>query len=503
MSSGCHHGGCLAETPWLIPAPLGVAVACLVCVAMVAGVLFGVTRRVIAPPQKAKARELRVFYVDNCRFVLETLVICGHVMLLLCHKPTPRWRRGILGWLHSFFLQFFALCSGLLSKGYLTPERAKRSVVRVLAPFMLMNIVIPVVKRHWTKLAHIYNPYDAMGTTWFLQAWLVWRGVTPFLSTLKPGLMVLASFAICLASGYWYSTPGKYFHADIAFAFLPFYIAGYLVPLEVLSVFDRPWIKVTGLFVSVTYFTLHMWLALHSAAPDDGDDYWHEFHAGKDEANAEGRFDYGFHWDAWSVAAGRHYYFHSSHVVSEDPATYYLAWTQRLSYQVLLTWPTGLAMLAMVPHQETFFTEWGSRTMYPFMWQLPAIWCLEYLLEWLRGYSHLPAMNPFLEILLVSCCALALNVFWASRLTHSWARFIMEPTWLLGAFRDDEDLKSLYIPVATMPAEQSDIAVPLRSLDYTGGHTSHGLEAASDSSTSDETEGADSDTFRWFFSCRA
>jgi len=458
VASGFHiytKGGALADIPWMLPAPLSLLLTVAVIGAMAFFVWYSKTRK---GPGGGSGSGGRVYYVDNCRFVLETLVISKHMISWffadrLQNNYDCWYMTALTNWTESFHMAMFACCSGLLSKGYLTPARSKRTMMRVVVPFILLNwLVYPICQyiimgsptpSHW----HIIpSPLVHQDILWFLYSWLFWRITTGvFLSTMPPHTMLVVSYLISWMGGYWFEDVG-YLSIDTSFAWLPMYCTGYVIPLRSLEALNRNWVRACGAVVTALVLSLHLFFAYRSD-PDVGA---LRDRVGPDSVDHDQFFDYGLYFQPWMSASNRHFYFsHQAHVKSSEPGLYWIAWTQRVVFQFLVTWPTGIALMALVPHSQKFFTEWGSRTMYAYVGQIITHWAIirVFLYCFDTGKPFGPtgdqAFGPLVALVVGVVLGLITNVSWACSYTHRWMKYIMEPEWIFAFFLDDDQLLEL------------------------------------------------------------
>jgi hypothetical protein len=132
------------------------------------------------------------------------------------------------------------------------------------------------------------------------------------------------------------------------------YCTGYVIPLRSLEVLDRKWVRVCGVVVTALILSLHLLFA-YLSDPNVGALRGRE---GPDSVDHDQPFDYGLYFQPWMSSASRHFYFmHKGYVRSHEPGLYWIAWTQRVVFQFLVIWPTGIALMVLVPHTQRYFTE--------------------------------------------------------------------------------------------------------------------------------------------------
>ena len=85
---------------------------------------------------------MQIYWIDNARFWLETFVISKHLMVYLgtLYRWDTWWQPGVASFFESFMMPMFSCCSGFLSKGDPTPERALRVIFRAWIPFAIINV---------------------------------------------------------------------------------------------------------------------------------------------------------------------------------------------------------------------------------------------------------------------------------------------------------------------------------------------------------------------------
>eukprot|EP00316_Scyphosphaera_apsteinii_P024333 CAMPEP_0119337066 /NCGR_PEP_ID=MMETSP1333-20130426/93203_1 /TAXON_ID=418940 /ORGANISM="Scyphosphaera apsteinii, Strain RCC1455" /LENGTH=327 /DNA_ID=CAMNT_0007348031 /DNA_START=335 /DNA_END=1318 /DNA_ORIENTATION=- len=126
----------------------------------------------------------------------------------------------------------YALISGYLSKGTVTPIRARRTLQGLVLPWFLCDILRK--SRSWVKHRHVKVPFDLLGGFWYLGSLVLWRLSVPMLQVVRWPIAVGGSFVLCLTWPYILEPSGATY-IDRAFEFLPFFVCGLNTPRRLLE----------------------------------------------------------------------------------------------------------------------------------------------------------------------------------------------------------------------------------------------------------------------------
>ena len=210
-------------------------------------------------PAAASGRRARVGLLDNAKAVLICCVVLYHTSVVYTSSDRPEapiaFFSGLLAIMKPVVMPCFCLISGHLSPATLE-ERHSRALLQLLAVYLIFQGLYFLQKMLAFTLNDFpfqslpiafFNPPEQV-VTWFLLALLVWRSALPvLLRTRSPlGISLLLGLAANFADlGVNYQ--------NIA-AFLPYFVAGAVVPKDAWSLLHRPWLRwpFAALFVAST-----------------------------------------------------------------------------------------------------------------------------------------------------------------------------------------------------------------------------------------------------------
>ena len=171
----------------------------------------------LQPATASKAR-LRDPWLDNAKMVLVTIVVVGHMVVLV---PNGDEQSRIYDFIYYFHIPAFVLVTGYLSKSF---RYSRRHLWALLTTMVIPYIVFSWLMIHWRDDARraagrtgvVPNPRWPM---WYLAAMVMWRLLTPLLRV-HP-VMVPVSVAVSLLGGL---TNKELFDINRMLGFLPFFV---------------------------------------------------------------------------------------------------------------------------------------------------------------------------------------------------------------------------------------------------------------------------------------
>lgn len=165
-------------------------------------------------------------FFDNAKFILIVLVILGHVLPIDLNKKV---NMAVYEWVYSFHMPLFIFISGYFTK-ISNNKKFWQSILKFLETFVIFTII------------HIISSYLQGGTInivkiltvpkfalWYLLSLIWWRLMlyyTPSSIRENHRMLLILSIVICYLLG-WVPINNE-FSFQRTFAFLPFFIAGYI-----------------------------------------------------------------------------------------------------------------------------------------------------------------------------------------------------------------------------------------------------------------------------------
>jgi fucose 4-O-acetylase-like acetyltransferase len=310
-------------------------------------------------------------WLDNTKMILVTIVVIGHMIVLL---PGGEVKSRVYDLIYHVHIPAFVLITGYLSKSFrYTPRHLWSLVTMLLVPYVVFSFLM-VRLRHHVGGEPLLDPWltDPRWPMWYLIVLVMWRLATPVLRW--HWLMVPVSVAVSLAAGL---TNQELFDLNRALGLLPFFVIGLHLPAEGLALARRRGAWVAGLAILAGIW----WLTKYTD-------------------------------DLWST---QFFYFRASYEelgVSPGEGMW-----SRLRLMLIALVGT-FAVLSLVPHGRSFLTDMGR-------WSLVVYLCHGFVVRWLEyeGYeSWMPGNGWTSACITVSLAiALALLLAWgpvATRLNY-------------------------------------------------------------------------------------
>jgi fucose 4-O-acetylase-like acetyltransferase len=184
-----------------------------------------------APKPQTKVRDP---WLDNVKMVLVTIVVVGHMMVLV---PDGSEKSRAYDFIYYFHIPAFVLITGYLSKSFRYSRRHLWALVTTLVvPYIVFSWLMANFRHHVGGEAQLdpiwTNPRWPM---WYLAATVIWRLLTPLLR--RHPVMVPVSIVVSLLGGL---TNQELFDLNRVMGFLPFFVIGLHLSAEQLGVVRRP-----------------------------------------------------------------------------------------------------------------------------------------------------------------------------------------------------------------------------------------------------------------------
>lgn len=281
---------------------------------------------------QAGGKKQRIPLWDNARWVAVTLVVVGHGILKLIGDSDSAYATYLF--IYLFHVPVFVAVSGYFSKsGQPGPKQAKRLLSDIVLPYLIFETIWTLV--HWALSGELSLDYaTASWTLWYLVALAIWRVALPYLVLLRYPLLI--AVVVSIGAGYLSSLDGTLSLAR-TLGLLPFFVFGWRLRQS----------SLTARWLALPEAAVWRWraaaIALFAAVAATfalGIDFWREILIRRFLLYDEQYSSFGFdEW--WSGAV-------------------------RLAVMVVAA-ALVIAFLVLIPRRRTFFTAWGTATMYIYL----------------------------------------------------------------------------------------------------------------------------------------
>ncbi|WP_433252242.1 acyltransferase family protein [Streptosporangium sp. CA-135522] len=328
-----------------------------------------------APPVRKK----RDPYLDNVKFVLIALVVTGHSLVptLAAHSAKAAYL-----FIYTFHMPAFVLISGYLGRNFWNSNaKINKLVDTMLVPYAVVEIGYALLRfglgQKWTLTI-----IDPAWLNWYLLALVLWRISTPIWTRMRQPLLV--AVVIYMVAGF--SEISGDFSIDRFFGLLPFYVLGLILKPEHFDLLKPLWVRIAGGIIILAGAGAAVFIA-----PRVGLDPVY--------------FRYSF---------------------KSMDMTWLLGFGVR-GAMLVAALVMSVALLAVVPRRETWFSDLGTRTLYAYLLHGVIV-----LIAKDQGWLNFPWLYGPLGVLAIASSGLVLAIVLCLPVTRTLFKWLLEPrlVWL-------------------------------------------------------------------------
>lgn len=194
----------------------------------------------------------RVYYWDNIKGILISLVVMGHFLLDYLDFGYARY---IVSFIYFFHMPAFVFVSGFFSK--IDETRSCKSITKIITIYLIFNTTIMVLSSFLFNISYQFiTPYYSF---WYLIALVFWRLTIQYVDKFKD--LLFLSIIAALLIGFWGDVTNVLSLSRII-TFYPFFIAGYKLPTEkIFEVLNKR--KKTDIFKSALLLFVTLFVSLY------------------------------------------------------------------------------------------------------------------------------------------------------------------------------------------------------------------------------------------------
>jgi fucose 4-O-acetylase-like acetyltransferase len=334
-----------------------------------------------APRPSAQPRRQRDAHLDNAKFFGVVLVVCGHVLEDLRDVTGAH---ALYLFIYMFHMPLFIVLAGHFSRSFtFSAGKARKLITGLAVPYVIFEVAFSYYR--WLlgvadkPAVSLLDPYFV---TWFLVALFVWRLSTPLWQQLRWPIGVAVAISVLSGTADLPTTLDLYRMLGL----LPFFVIGLMLKPEHFEPLKRPRARVAGALVLAGGLVVAN--LVHRRMTTE--------------------------WALWRLG------FADLHVSNLTGGVMRLG--------MLLAGATLVAaFLAVVPARRTWYTRFGSATMYAYLLHGFVLKLIEarnwYDLSWLHtvpGVAAAMAAAAGLAVLLMTAPVRRVTR-WAVAPTLDWA----------------------------------------------------------------------------------
>lgn len=172
----------------------------------------------------------RIYFYDNLKYILITLVVIGHFLLLI---PDVNGAKGLILFIYSFHMPLFVFVSGFFAKK-IKDENGNFRLDRVIN-LLLIYIIFKFLFYFLAKVIFQQDVAVSMvaeiDAPWYLMAMALWFVLTYLFERINPKYLFGMSIVVALLAGFDLRVSDVLCLSRV-FVFYPFYLAGYYLSKE-------------------------------------------------------------------------------------------------------------------------------------------------------------------------------------------------------------------------------------------------------------------------------
>ncbi|TDC50334.1 acyltransferase [Actinomadura sp. KC345] len=272
------------------------------------------------PSEIAEKQKLRDPFFDNARFLAVVLVVIGHTVTLF--PPNDATHPAVL-LLQTFRMPLLIIITGHLARNFtLNDEKVRGLVTKLALPYLTFELLYATAA--WLSGTAAFNLQILLPTylMWFLMSVIIWRLTVPFWRNVRWPLAIAVALSII---SYTQPMPHELTLRRL-FSLLPFFVLGVCLQRKHFTFLRKPAMPAVGILVLAAAISFY-------------------YTGGRYVPESWTYWDRGYEWLGVRTFPG--VFIHAG--------------------MLLLATVLAAAVLTLVPGRRTWFTAFGTRTMYAYL----------------------------------------------------------------------------------------------------------------------------------------
>jgi fucose 4-O-acetylase-like acetyltransferase len=316
----------------------------------------------------------RLSYFDNAKFFLIFLVVFGHIIRPFIDESPIMMT--IYKFVYTFHMPAFILISGYFAKSFRKKGYVSKIAKKLILPYLIFQGIYSVYYYFIEKKsATVLDPLDPHWSLWFLVSLFFWNvflfGATKF--STKWSLAI--AFTVGLAVGYFEGI-SNYLSLSRTFVFFPLFLIGFYLKQEHFEYITKKHIRGLALILLSLTFIAYFFVD----------------------------FDY-----EWLFGSKSYAQFGTLSLLSA---------CIRLGFYTL-TLVTSLSFLSLIPKNQAFYTEWGTRTFYVYLLH-------GFIIQYMRNSQLIDWMGDFQSIILLTFFAVLMTSLLSTKIVKELTSPVIE-----------------------------------------------------------------------------
>lgn len=274
--------------------------------------------------ENSNERKERIYYFDNCKFILILLVVLAHAISPL--KSKYDFLYNIWYIINMFHMPALIFISGYFSKKYIEKCNQKIDIQKPFTYFLLYaacQISVSLFEIFVLKQDIKISFHAARSSLWFLQGLMIYYIVLPYVVRINKKLVIIFSFVFGILIGYDEAS-GTFLNIMRGFVHFPFFIIGYYLNSNFFALLRKNRIRIPLIITSILFIIL---ICNIKILPER------------------------------IIVCSYNYY-----NLKNMKLPIYLAWLYRIGFYIFAI-IFGLTLMSLIPTQKNIFSILGTRTL--------------------------------------------------------------------------------------------------------------------------------------------
>lgn len=199
----------------------------------------------------------RIYYWDNLKFILITLVVLGHFIEMQVNV-FPEFQ-GTFIYIYLFHMPLFIFVTGFFSKRIINDEKNEKlnKIISYLILYILFTIMLYIIG-YFFGYFNNFNFISNMYVPWYLLACVMWIIITSLIKNIKFKFILPFSIFMSLLIGYSTDVQDQFALARVI-NFYPFFLCGYYLNKDMANKFinkihEKKYVVLSFLILALTCF---------------------------------------------------------------------------------------------------------------------------------------------------------------------------------------------------------------------------------------------------------
>ncbi|MBR2651323.1 acyltransferase family protein [bacterium] len=175
----------------------------------------------------------RLYFFDNLKFILITLVVIGHFLMF---SSENEYAKGVFLFIYSFHMPLFVFVTGFFAKKVIHGDENKRlnKIIGFFIIYLIYKFIVFLMYNYIYNEEYDFYIFTEYEVPWYLLACVVWIIITYVFKNIKFKYLFIFSIICFLFIGYDNNIVDQLCLSRVII-FYPFYLLGYYMSEDQLN----------------------------------------------------------------------------------------------------------------------------------------------------------------------------------------------------------------------------------------------------------------------------